>query len=84
MSQSRRESLIEALINTAIGFLVNFCANLVILPLFGFTSLTAKVNLLIGILYTLISVVRGYAVRRWFNSHIVFAARKLAGDSKCN
>lgn len=84
MSQSKRGSLIEALINTAIGFVVNFCANLIILPMFGFTSLTAKANFLIGILYTIISVVRGYAVRRWFNAHIVLAANKLSGSSKRN
>ncbi|ATS93381.1 hypothetical protein RsoPWF2_33 [Ralstonia phage vRsoP-WF2] len=79
MSQSRKGSLIEALINTAIGFGINFTANLIILPLFGFTSLTVQTNLVIGVVYTLISVVRSYVVRRWFNAHIVRAAKKLSG-----
>jgi hypothetical protein len=78
VSQSRKGSLIEALINTAIGFVINYTANLLILPLFGFKSLTPGTNFLIGIVYTLISVVRSYVVRRWFNQHIVKAAQKLA------
>lgn len=79
MSQTKKGSLIEALINTAIGFGINFTANLVILPLFGFDSLTLETNLYIGFAYTAISVVRSYVIRRWFNKHIVKAAEKLAG-----
>lgn len=79
MSQSKRGSLYEALINTAIGFGINFTANLLILPHFGFTSLTWDTNLLIGFAYTAISVLRSYVIRRWFNSLIVKAAQKLAG-----
>lgn len=76
MSQSKRGSLIEALINTAIGFLINYFANLLIFPLFGMhISMTA--NLVLGMLYTVISVVRGYVVRRWFNHLIVKAASKF-------
>lgn len=78
MSQTRKGSLIEALINTAIGFGINYLTNLLILPHFGFTSLTWDVNLLIGFSYTIISVVRGYVVRRWFNHHIAAAAQKLS------
>ena len=79
MSQSKKGSLIEALINTAIGFSINFTANLIILPLFGFDSLTVETNFYIGIAYTIISVIRSYVIRRWFNHHIVKAAQKLAG-----
>lgn len=79
MSQTKKGSLVEALINTAIGFAINYTANLLILPLFGFTSLTPGTNFLIGITYTVISVVRSYVVRRWFNKHIVKAAQKFAG-----
>lgn len=82
MSQSRKGSLVEALINTAIGFIINFVANLLILPHFGFSSLTVKTNFVIGLLYTGISVVRSYVIRRWFNHLIVSAAQRLAGESK--
>lgn len=81
MSQSKRGSLIEALINTAIGFGINFTANLVILPLFGFDSLTLETNLYIGLAYTAISVARSYVVRRWFNGKIGELAERLANKS---
>lgn len=77
MSQSRLGSFIEALINVAIGFGINFVANFAILPLIGF-HISASQNLFIGLLYTLISVARSYCVRRWFNARIHRAAQHLA------
>ena len=68
--QTRLESFIEAVINTLIGFGINFAANLLILPKFGFTTLTWKVNVFIGIVYTVISVARSYAIRRWAQDHL--------------
>ena len=67
MSQTVKGSLAEATANIAVGFGVNFTANLLILPLFGFTSLSVSKNLAIGLLYTVISLVRSYVLRRWFN-----------------
>jgi hypothetical protein len=77
MQQTRLGSFIEAWINVLIGFGINFIANLVILPMFGF-HITLMDNLYIGILYTIISVVRSYAIRRWFNDYIHRTAVKLA------
>lgn len=82
MTQSRLGSLIEACINVAIGFAINFVANLVILPLIGFQISVAQ-NLFIGVLYTLISVARSYAVRRWFNARIHRAAQRITGATEC-
>jgi hypothetical protein len=67
--QSRKGSFIEACINVLIGFWINFFANLVILPMVGF-HITVSQNLYIGLLYTLVSVARSYAIRRWFNRYI--------------
>lgn len=78
MPQSKLGSFIEAWVNVLIGFAINFVANLLILPLFGFTALTLVANLYIGILYTAISVVRSYAIRRWFNRRLHRAAERLA------
>lgn len=66
MSQSRAASFVEAWGNVAVGYGINFAANLVILPLFGFTP-TWRQNLVIGLLYTAVSVVRSYCIRRYFN-----------------
>lgn len=77
MSQTRIGSLIEAFANVCIGFGINFCANLLILPLFGFhISLTN--NFLMGLLYTVISVARSYCVRRWFNARLHAMAQAVA------
>lgn len=65
--QTRLGSSIEAVANIAVGFGVNFAANMTILPLFGFTSLTLRNNFTIGIIYTVISLVRQFILRRWFN-----------------
>lgn len=77
MTQTRLGSLIEACINVAIGFWINFAANLVVLPLFGW-QVTVTQNLALGAIYTGISIARSYAVRRWFNARIAAAAARLA------
>lgn len=69
MNQTRLGSLIEAIINVIIGFSINYFANLLIFPLFGF-HITPGANFVLGLLYTVISVVRSYCVRRWFNAKL--------------
>lgn len=65
--QTRKGSFAEAWTNIAIGFSINYTANLLILPLFGFHSLTPGKNFVIGCIYTGISLARSYCLRRWFN-----------------
>jgi hypothetical protein len=77
--QTRKGSFIEACINVLIGFWINFFANLLILPLIGF-NITVGQNIFIGILYTIVSIARSYAIRRWFNYYIVKAAAKIAHE----
>ena len=79
MTQTRLGSFIEAWVNVLIGFGINFIANMLILPQFGFTSLTLKTNFIIGLAYTVISVIRSYVIRRWFNQKLHDAAERLAG-----
>jgi hypothetical protein len=67
VSQTKLGSFAEASVSMAIGFGINFVANAFILPQFGFTSLTPLKNFTLGLLYTIISVVRSYGVRRLFN-----------------
>jgi hypothetical protein len=80
MRQSRLGSLIEVSINIAIGFWINYFANLVIFPHFGF-HISLSENLLMGVIYTGISVVRSYIIRRWFEQRIHNAALKLAREN---
>jgi hypothetical protein len=69
MNQTRIGSLIEAVFNTCIGFSINYTANLFIFPLFGF-HITPGANFVLGMIYTVISVVRSYCIRRWFNARL--------------
>ena len=48
MNQTRLGSLIEAMLNVGIGFVINMAANFVILPLVGF-NITLGQNLFIGV-----------------------------------
>lgn len=63
--QGRRMSFIEAIIGTIVGFLVTLIAQLIIFPAYGVhTSL--ETNLRIVGWFTLLSIVRGYVMRRFF------------------
>jgi hypothetical protein len=67
MAQTKLGSAVEVGLNLLVGYVVNFTANILILPLFGFKSLTLVKNLEIGVVFTVISVVRQYVIRRYFN-----------------
>lgn len=80
--QSKLDSLIEVCINVAIGFVISFLANLLVLPAFGHGHPTMLNNLAMTTVFTVLSVVRGYVLRRWFNAKIANAAKYLAGHHK--
>lgn len=64
--QTRTGSLVEAIANIVVGFTINWTANMLVLPLFGF-HVTAADAFGIGVVFTVISLVRSYVLRRWFN-----------------
>ena len=65
MAQSRVGSLIEAVANVLIGYWVAVGAQMAIFPLFG-VSLPLRQNMAIGALFTVVSLIRSYALRRLF------------------
>jgi hypothetical protein len=67
VKQSRATSFLKSLVSTIVGFAVAMVANALVLPLFGFTPSLSE-NFLITCIYTLISVVRGYALERAFEA----------------
>jgi uncharacterized protein (DUF2062 family) len=69
MSQSRVHSALESAANVAIGYGVAVASQLAIFPLFGIHIPLAD-NLVIGGYFTLISLARGYLVRRAFNATV--------------
>jgi hypothetical protein len=72
--QKKAHSLIEAVFNTLIGFAISVAANLAVLPLFGL-KVGVSDAFWIGIIFTGISIVRSYVLRRIFNRIMVWQAK---------
>ena len=65
--QTKKQSWVESTVNVAIGLTINLALQVLVFPLFGvhipFTS-----NLGIAAVFTAVSVLRNYCIRRWFNA----------------
>ena len=77
MNQTKLGSLIESMMNIAIGYGVALMSQIIIFPLFGIV-VSLSTNLWIGAWFTLISLVRSYVIRRWFNARLHAAAQAVA------
>ena len=67
MKQSRLMSLVESLANVLVGYVVAVVTQMAVFPLFGL-AVTVTENLLIGLIFTAVSIVRSYALRRGFEA----------------
>ncbi len=67
MKQSRLMSLVESLANVLVGYGVAVATQMVVFPIFGL-AVTVTENLLIGLIFTVVSIVRSYALRRGFEA----------------
>lgn len=72
--QKKSHSALEALFNTLIGFGVSMIANLLVLPCFGL-KVTVSSAFWIGVIFTGISIVRSYVLRRLFNRIMLWQAK---------
>lgn len=64
--QTRVGSIVETIAGTVIGYVVAVVANVLILPAFGYPVTFSDANG-IAVAFTIISLLRGYFVRRLFN-----------------
>ena len=64
--QTKLQSALESAVNILIGYLVALASQLIVFPQFGI-NIPLTDNLLIGFWFTVISLIRSYAVRRYFN-----------------
>ncbi len=64
--QTKTQSMIESIANVTIGYFVAIGAQMAIFPAMGI-RVELKENLVIGLFFTAVSIVRSYAVRRLFN-----------------
>ena len=77
MKQSRLMSMVESLANVLVGYVVAVVTQMAVFPLFGL-AVTVTENLLIGLIFTAVSIVRSYALRRGFEA---LRVRQSASDS---
>ena len=82
MQQTRLISAVEALTNIAIGMGVALASQYVIFPIVGIygpgtRDVSFVAHLQITAWFTLISFLRSYAIRRYFETHLKAIARKV-------
>ncbi len=63
--QSKWHSAIESMTNVAIGYGVALASQLLIFPFYDI-DISLQDNIVIGVWFTLISLVRSYVIRRYF------------------
>jgi hypothetical protein len=78
VSQTRRGSFIESIFNILIGYGIAVISQVIIFPWFGI-YIPLHANFQIGGWFTLVSLIRSYAIRRWFNARLHKFAQTLAG-----
>ena len=64
--QTKTQSLLESFANIAIGYLVALATQMIVFPLMDI-PVRMDQNLAIGAIFTAVSLVRSYALRRVFN-----------------
>ena len=60
-------SLVESLANVAVGYGIALATQLVVFPLFGLRASLSD-NLMIGAIFTVVSIIRSYTLRRMFEA----------------
>lgn len=67
MKQSRAMSLVESFANVAVGYGMAVVTQILIFPIFGLQTTLAE-NLMMGAIFTVVSIGRSYALRRLFEA----------------
>lgn len=67
MIQTKLVSLIETATQTITGYLLSILVQVAVFPLFGI-QVSLSTNLLLGLIFLITSFIRGYLIRRLFNS----------------
>lgn len=65
MTQSRTMSLIEAVTNVVVGYVLAIVTQIIVFPWFGLEAALSE-HLFIGLAFVAVSLARGYVLRRLF------------------
>lgn len=66
MAQSKKQSLIESLVNTLVGYVITWAFSPLIYWICGVEMRVGQMSMVV-LLFTVLSVARNYVIRRWFN-----------------
>jgi len=66
MKQTKHKSLIESIVQTIIGLGTSILIQVILYPIMGIPVTFAQ-NIIITIVFFIVSIIRGYLVRRYFN-----------------
>ena len=80
--QSRWMSLVESVTNVLVGYIVAVITQALVFPLFGLHA-TLSQNLMIGLIFTGVSLVRSYLLRRAFEARHVRQAKSSSSMAAC-
>jgi hypothetical protein len=64
--QTRKQSLIESIVNVAIGLFIATTTQVMLFPMFGI-EISLFDNIKLAFAFTAVSIIRSYLVRRFFN-----------------
>ena len=82
MKQSLWMSLVESIANVVVGYVVAVGAQLMVFPLFGMHA-TLRDNLMIGLIFTGVSLVRSFLLRRVFETLRFRQAKNSSSMAAC-
>ena len=77
MKQSRHMSLVESLANVAVGYGIAVLTQIAVFPFFGLHVSLAD-NLVMGAVFTIVSIARSFTLRRVFEELRVRSERRSA------
>ena len=79
MKQSRIMSMVEAVTNVVVGYVLAIATQIVVFPWFGLHATLAQ-NMAMGGAFSIVSVIRGFALRRVFEALRTRPQRSTAGE----
>lgn len=71
MKQSRIDSFMEAVCNTFIGFWIALITQIIVFHFMGIEASWSE-NVLITVIFTAVSILRSYVLRRLFNGRSIW------------
>ncbi len=68
--QTKLFSFIETITNVVIGFVIALIAQIIVFPMFDI-NISIRDDLIISAIFTVVSIIRGYTLRRIFNYFVM-------------